>query len=432
MKTLINKNEEIILDNLFLDQMFGEHIVNLSHDYFTNHLITYLGNKRSLLPFLNKYILEIKKKLNKDKLISLDGFAGSGVVSRLLLNYSDYLISNDIENYAYIINKSYLTSKHKINNLELSNHINYINENIDNKQDIDYFIHKNYSPKDDDKIKDGERVFYTSKNGKRIDNAKHLIYNTNIPKKYQDILMSLLLIKASINNNTSGVFKGFHKKNGIGHFGGKGENALSRIKREIILDYPILINHNCDVEVTKNDINELVKNKDIIFDIAYFDPPYNQHPYGSNYFMLNLIAGKDKMEIQDDGVSGIIKDWYKSDYNKRQIAELAMNDLIKNTKAKYILISYNNEGIIPIDNFKKILKQYGSVVLKTQEYNTYRGSRNLNGRDIKVQEMLWILEKKEYKEDGSEFVVNDKNKLKLNNKSKSKSKISSKSKIISL
>ncbi|MDI9354942.1 MAG: hypothetical protein QM532_01795 [Cyanobium sp. MAG06] len=62
--------------------------------------------------------------------------------------------------------------------------------------------------------------------------------------------------------------------------------------------------------------------------------------------------------------------------------------MIKNTKAKYILISYNNEGIIPIDNFKKILKQYGSVQLKTQEYNTYRGSRNLNDRDIKVQEML--------------------------------------------
>ncbi|MDI9354941.1 MAG: DNA adenine methylase [Cyanobium sp. MAG06] len=308
MKTLINKNEEINLNDLFINQMFGENSIDLSHDYFTNHLITYLGNKRSLLPFLNKYILAIKKKINKDKLISLDGFAGSGVVSRLLLNYSDYLVSNDIENYAYIINKSYLTSKHKINNLELSNYINYINENIDNKQDIDYFIHTNYSPKDDNKIKDGERVFYTSKNGKRIDNAKYLIYNTNIPKKYQDILMSLLLIKASINNNTSGVFKGFHKKNGIGHFGGKGENALSRIKREIILDYPILINHNCDVEVTKNDINELVKNKDIIFDIAYFDPPYNQHPYGSNYFMLNLIAGKEKMEIQDDGVSGIIKD----------------------------------------------------------------------------------------------------------------------------
>ena len=29
-------------------------------------------------------------------------------------------------------------------------------------------------------------------------------------------------------------------------------------------------------------------------DIAYLDPPYNQHPYGSNYFMLNLIASYKK------------------------------------------------------------------------------------------------------------------------------------------
>ena len=36
--------------------------------------------------------------------------------------------------------------------------------------------------------------------------------------------------------------------------------------------------------------NELVKEIEPV-DLAYFDPPYNQHPYGSNYFMLNIING---------------------------------------------------------------------------------------------------------------------------------------------
>jgi adenine-specific DNA-methyltransferase len=70
-----------------------------------------------------------------------------------------------------------------------------------------------------------------------------------------------------------------------------------------------------------------------------------------------------------------------------------MDELIKNTKAKYILISYNNEGIIGVDNFRAILSRYGNVSLHEQEYNTYRGSRNLNDRDIKVNEWLWIVEK---------------------------------------
>ena len=70
-----------------------------------------------------------------------------------------------------------------------------------------------------------------------------------------------------------------------------------------------------------------------------------------------------------------------------------MDELIKNTNAKFILISYNNEGIIGIDNFKTILSKYGKVSLHEREYNAFRGSRNLNHREIKVNELLWILEK---------------------------------------
>ena len=389
----IQDYKSIDIDNIFLDSIFKERSINLNHRYFTDDLITYIGNKRSLLSFINDNIIEVKSKIKKEKLHTLDGFAGSGVVSRLLVNYSDYLVANDIENYSYIINSTYLKSKDNINFHTLLGYIEFINKNIDKEYDVDYFTHRNYSPKDDSNIQEGERVFYTSNNGKRIDNIKYLIYNSDIPSLYQQILMSLLLIKASINNNTSGVFKGFHKKNGIGHFGGRGENALSRIKRDIYLTEPILIEHGCKVDVFKKDINEFVKNNQTVFDIAYFDPPYNQHPYGSNYFMLNLIASKEKLEIQENGVSGIVKNWYRSAYNKRKEAEIAMDDLIKNTRAKYVFISYNNEGIIPIENFQNILKKYGSVELKTKEYNTYRGCRNLSGRDIKVREMLWILQK---------------------------------------
>lgn len=198
-------------------------------------------------------------------------------------------------------------------------------------------------------------------------------------------------MEASIHTNTSGVFKGFHKKNGVGHFGGKGENALVRIKKEIKLPYPIFSDIECKVSVSQKDINTLVKEVED-FDLVYYDPPYNQHPYGSNYFMLNILANKENMEIQN-GVSGIVKQWNRSNYNKKVEAIESMDDLINNTKSKYILISYNNEGIIPFETFKQILEKYGKVSLLEKDYNTYRGCRNLNGRPIKVKELLWILEK---------------------------------------
>jgi adenine-specific DNA-methyltransferase len=70
-----------------------------------------------------------------------------------------------------------------------------------------------------------------------------------------------------------------------------------------------------------------------------------------------------------------------------------MENLLKNTRAKFIAISYNDEGIIPIETFKSILSKYGKWELFDQDYNTYRGSRNLRDRSIKVKELLWVLEK---------------------------------------
>ncbi len=363
--------------------------ISLNQPYFTSHLITYIGNKRRLIGFINQGIREVKKRIGKEEILSLDGFAGSGVISRLLKYHSRKLISNDLEAYAYTINSAYLSNKSEIDSKKLTEIIEYLNSKKLEPTSSDYFITKNYSPKDDKNIQLGERVFYTNQNARIIDNLRYNI--ENIDKTYKKYCLANLLIEASIHTNTSGVFKGFHKRNGIGHFGGNGENALTRILGEISLDVPIFSEMETEYEVYQKDINELIKEIPEV-DLAYFDPPYNQHPYGSNYFMLNIINGGKPIEIQD-GVSGIAKDWNKSKYNKRQEAEIFMDDLLKNTKAKYILISYNNEGIIPINNFQKLLEKHGTWTLFEQEYNTYRGSRNLSNRNIKVRELLWLLKK---------------------------------------
>jgi adenine-specific DNA-methyltransferase len=326
-------------------------------------------------------------------MVILDGFVGSGAVARLLKAFASELYVNDLEDYAETLNRSYLANKSELDIKKLEKYINWLNENkLKLKTEKIGFIEKNYAPKYDNNVQRGERVFYTNKNAKIIDNLRQLV--DEVPEEYRHFCLASLLVKASIHTNTSGVFKGFHKYNGNGHFGGRGENALSRIKKEIALDMPEFSDFECPVFVYKRDVNELVKDKNIpFFDLVYYDPPYNQHPYGSNYFMLNIINGGKPVEIQE-GVSGIAKEWHRSAYNKRRIAEEAMNRLLADTRAKFIAISYNDEGIIPIDVFKKILSQYGKWELMEQDYNTYRGSRNLRDRDIKVKELLWVLEKK--------------------------------------
>jgi len=338
----------------------------LDKPYYSTQLITYLGNKRSLLPFLNSGFRAVQDKLGKEKLICLDGFAGSGVVSRLLKTISSELHTNDLEDYSFTCNSAFLKNKSDVSKKKLIKYIDFLNENKRYSDEIG-FIRGNYAPKDDNNVQLGERVFYTNDNARIIDNVRELL--NDFPEPYRTLCLAALLVKASI-----------HK--------------LTRIKGEIILDLPLLSDFECPVNIHQKDINELIKNSSLPeFDLVYYDPPYNQHPYGSNYFMLNIINGGKPIDIQD-GVSGISKDWNKSDYNRARVAEQSMDELIKNTNAKYILISYNNEGIIGVDNFRAILSRYGNVSLHEQEYNAYRGSRNLNDRDIKVNEWLWMVEKK--------------------------------------
>ena len=361
-----------------------------NQDYLTKQIITYIGNKRKLLTFINKHIIDIKQKLNKNKLNILDGFSGTGIVSRYFKQHSNLLITNDLEQYSQITNECFLTNKSTINHKKLQQYITHI-ENIKlKKRNNKGIIQELYAPNDENDITKQDRVFYTIKNATIIDNIREEL--NNIEQPYKNIILSILLAKSSVHANTSGVFKGFYKdKNtGIGCYGGTAKNCLSRITSNITIEYPVLSNFECDYIVYKEDINKLVssiKNMDIV----YYDPPYNQHPYGSNYFMLNLISSYIKPK-NISKISGIPVDWTKSTYNKKNEIYNSLNHLISNTDSKYILLSYNTEGFISLDDMFNLLKQYGNVSVSDTDYNVFRGCRNLKNRNHKVKELLFTLE----------------------------------------
>jgi len=366
-----------------------------NEEYLTEQIITYIGNKRSLLCFIGDAVETVKTRLKKDKLEIVDIFSGSGIVSRYLKKHASKLIANDLEEYAYTLNKCYLSNKSEIDMDELVSWYNYIKDNLD-KELRKGIISEMYAPKDINNIKMGERCFYTTRNAMYIDTARQLI--NEVPEQYRHFFVAPLLSEASIKNNTSGVFKGFYKnsKTGLGQFGGNDENALSRIKRDIELPFPVFSNFECEVELYKEDANKLINKLDVV-DLIYMDPPYNQHPYGSNYFMLNVINEyKEPKDVSQ--VSGIPKNWNRSKYNQARESLNTFEKLCADAKAKYLLISFNSDGFIKKNEMVNMLSKIGDVTVLEKTYNTFRGSRNLNNRDIHIKEYLYLVEKFEYKE----------------------------------
>jgi adenine-specific DNA-methyltransferase len=92
-------------------------------------------------------------------------------------------------------------------------------------------------------------------------------------------------------------------------------------------------------------------------------------------------------------ISGIPDNWNRSNYNKENFSYNALEELVTNIKAKYILISFNSEGFIGLEEMKTMLGRIGRLDILETQYNTFRGSRNLNNREIHVKEYLYLLEK---------------------------------------
>ena len=382
-------------------------------EFLQNQLITYIGNKRALLDFIGTGLSQVQTRLGKKQLTCLDLFAGSGIVSRYLKQYASAITVNDLEEYSGIINRCYLSNKKEIDFEQLKSLYENLCKKIDRKMASlekagDYkssgFISELYAPADENQIEKGERCFYTPYNAAYLDIARQLI-EKEVPAQFRDFFIAPLLSEASIHANTAGIFKGFYKnsKTGKGQFGGNGRNALSRIRGKISLPFPVFSEFNCKSRVFRQDANLLVQDPALyekaytsggLFDLVYIDPPYNQHPYGSNYFMLNLIASYNRPDSENiSRVSGIPRDWNRSDYNKKRRVAQVFADLVRNVKARFVLVSFNSEGFISKDEMIELLSSCGKVDVLEADYNAFRGSRNLSGREIHVKEFLFLVEK---------------------------------------
>jgi len=369
--------------------LLGPSDVGETPDFLQEQLITYIGNKRALLPFIGDAVRKVQQAVGTDRLRILDLFSGTGIVARYLKQFSESLIVNDLEAYSRITNECYLSNTSAVDHARLADAMNWLHCEIEH-QWHEGFICELYAPKNEQAISPEDRVFYTRRNAAYLDTARSLI--ATLPSSIQKYLLAPLIAKASVHANTSGVFKGFYKNaTGIGQFGGAGKDALTRILGEIRLVMPIFSRFECDVEVFQRDANLLVREIPEV-DLAYFDPPYNQHPYGSNYFMLNLLT-EYRRPSETSKVSGIPTNWNRSRYNQRAEAANALFDAVASCPSRFILISYNSEGFISPDHFTSRLAKLGRLEVCETQYNTFRGSRNLRDRSIHVTEFLYLLNK---------------------------------------
>lgn len=332
--------------------------------------MNYIGSKLSILDYIENTIQDFIGIEYKDKDITFcDIFAGTSSVGKYFKNKGYNIISNDIEYYSYVNAKHYIENNKEISFGKLKqNGVQNIFEYLNNLNDKKGFIYQNYTITGT-KNQEYERKYFTEENALKIDSIRSKIEewkNKNLIEENEYFyLITCLLEAADKVANTASVYEAFLK------------NIKKSASRTLELrPVEVLINSPEKKYLVKNiDANQLVK--EVSGDILYLDPPYNTRKYDTNYHILETIALYDNPKIK--GKTGVREETKKrSKYCIKKEAESTFEDLIKNSNFKYIFLSYNDEGIIPINRIKEIMSKYGEYKVYEQKHKRFKADNNRN------------------------------------------------------
>lgn len=341
----------------------------------------YYGAKTKLLPFIETAVKQTGVNGNST---FVDLFAGTCAVGKHFKKLGYTVISNDQLEFSYALSKTFIELNKEPNfnklrrELSIKGGLQSIFDYINKLSKLNAgFIFKNYSP-------NGGKKYFSDDNALRIDTYRELFENWKKAELINELefyyLITSLLRAVNLVSNVSGTYAAFLK------------TWDKRALKKIILEPVEIIESENKNKAFKEDANNLITR--LKPDILYLDPPYNSRQYASNYFILELIAeGWFEQNPKIYGVTGM-REYVdkKSKYCSKTSALVTLEDLIeKSSKAKFILLSYNNEGIISLPQMVRSLDKYGKVEIFQENHKRYRSiNQTINDPQLTFENLFVI------------------------------------------
>lgn len=307
-------------------------------------MIKYLGSKRRLVPVLTDLFER------SGATTALDLFTGTTRVAQAMKRGGGHVTAVDTARYSEMFARTWIgTDAGTIDVAELTAEI----ERLNRIPGVDGYVTETFCRRS---------RFFQPFNGERIDAIRQAIADDHSDSDLEPILLTSLLLAADRVDSTTGVQMAYVK------------SWAPRSAKPLTLTVPQLLPG--DGRVVRGDAAELAARLGG-FDFAYLDPPYNQHRYFTNYHVWETIVAWDapehygvackRIDARDDGT--------KSVFNRKREMPAALGRTIAALDAEVVVVSYNDESWLALDELCDMCAGNGDVAVLAFESKRYVGAQ---------------------------------------------------------
>lgn len=347
--------------------------------------IKYVGSKLKILPHIIQIINGLKIRT------ALDAFSGTTRVAQAFSQLGFDTSANDIAEYSEIFGHCYLLST-KPNEF----YQKFIDELNSLKGTFGWFS-QHYGGENEA----GKRPFQL-KNTMKLDAIRDKIDEFDLNFTDKAVLLTSLILALDCVDNT------------LGHYASYLSGWCKRSYNDLFLRLPRRFTPKTQNRVIKSDAFQAITN---FYDLVYFDPPYGSNNekmppsrvrYKAYYHFYKSVILNDKPRVfgkanrredSRDTAFPCIFEEFKKDKSNKFIAMRAIERLIANTNARYILFSYSSGGRASKQELQEIISLNGRLLdareidYKKNVMSAMRWSYEWVNDDNTHKEYLFLLER---------------------------------------
>jgi adenine-specific DNA-methyltransferase len=307
-------------------------------------VIKYIGSKRTLVP----HIVGIARALPDVRTVA-DLFTGTTRVAQALKGAGLHVHANDLASYSEVLATTYVAADANT---------------VDGERLRAMLAHLAALPGKPGYFTETfcERSrYFQPKNGARIDAIREEIDVVTDDPVERAILLTALMQGADRVDSTTGLQMAYLK------------TWAPRSFNDLELRMPALLPGAGTA--SRLDATEAARQTGEV-DLAYIDPPYNQHSYFSNYHIWETLVRNDRPEVYGTACKRVDCRTTKSDYNSRRRAWDALRELLGTVRARYVLVSFNDEGYHAADALLALLEEHwGEATCLAFDFKRYVGAQ---------------------------------------------------------